>query len=84
MGRTKNETIINYQKGFGERLKVIRTHYGLRQNEFAERVESAQSSIARLEMGERVPTGYIIKKIIEQFDCDAVWLVTGKGDSGLE
>ena len=83
MGRTKNETKTNYQKHFGDRLKVVRKHYRLRQNEFAEKVDSSQSSIARLESGERMPDGYIIKMIVEQFGCDAMWLVTGEG-AGLE
>lgn len=84
MGRAKNEVKTNYQKLFGERLKLVRQHYRLRQNEFAEKVDSAQSSIARLESGERMPEGYIIKLIVEQFGCDAVWLITGKGEPGLE
>jgi len=84
MGRTKNEAKINYQKLFGERLKKVREHYILRQHEFAEKVDSSQSGIARLESGGRMPEGYILQMIVEQFGCDAVWLVTGKGDSGLE
>ena len=84
MGRAKNETKTNYQLLFGERLKTLRQHCRLRQNEFAEKVDSAQSSIARLESGERMPEGYLIKMIVEQFGCDAVWLITGKGESGLD
>ena len=84
MGRAKNEVKIVYQKLFGERLKIVRQHYGLNQNEFAEKVDSAQSSIARLESGSRMPEGYIIKMIIEKFGCNPIWLVTGEGDPGLE
>lgn len=84
MGRAKNEVKTNYQKLFGERLKIVREYYRLRQHEFAEQVDSAQSSIARLESGERMPEGYIIKMIIEKFGCNPIWLVTGEGDPGLE
>lgn len=83
MGRAKNEVKINYQKLFGERLKIVRQHYGLNQNEFAEKVDSAQSSIARLESGERMPEGYLIQMIVVHFGCDAKWLLTGKGEPGL-
>jgi len=84
MGRAKNESKIIYQKLFGERLRQLREHYSMRQHEFAEKVDSSQSGIARLELGERMPEGYLIMMIAGQFECDIEWLVTGQGESGLD
>lgn len=84
MGRAKNEVKLDYQKLFGERLKMLRQHCGLNQNEFAKQIDSSQSSIARLESGERMPDGHIIKMIVDKFGCNIEWFVTGKGESGLK
>ena len=87
MGKYKlkfQEEKSQYQQQFGARLKQVRTNFELKQQPFAERVNASQSTIARLELGERMPEGYIIKMIVEQFGCDIGWLVTGQGDPGLE
>ncbi|MDG5469960.1 helix-turn-helix transcriptional regulator [Deltaproteobacteria bacterium IMCC39524] len=82
MKKIKEEK-ARYQKQFGARLKIVRKHFGEKQEVFAKRVNASQSTIARLESGERMPEGYIIKMVSEQFGCDIDWLVTGEGESGL-
>jgi len=73
-----------YQLRFGERLKQVRLTSGLTQKQFAERIQSSQSTVVRLEAGTRMAEAFLVKLIAEQFGCNVEWLVTGKGRSGLK
>ena len=75
---------LKFQKEFGSRMKQVRLNVGLSQIEFAERIETSQPTIVRLEAGSRQPEAYLVKMIAEQFRCNVEWLLSGKGDFELK
>ena len=74
----------DYQKSFVERLKIVRAHSGLSQIDFAQRINSSQPTVVRLEAGTRMAEAYLVQMVAEEFGCNIGWLLTGKGSSGLK
>lgn len=72
-----------YRTEIGRRIKEVRLAADLNQQKFAERLESSQPTINRLESGSRMPEVYLVKRIAEEFGCNIEWLVNGKGASGI-
>lgn len=62
-----------------ERVKKVRKHFNLTQEEFAKRLGLVRSSIAKYEIGRREPTNAIITSICREFGVNEVWLRTGEG-----
>lgn len=64
----------------GERVKAIRKHLGLTQEEFAYRLQISRSNIATYE-AERSNIGEaVIKLICREYGVNETWLRTGEGD----
>jgi len=61
-----------------ERFKKIRKNLGLSQSELAEILEVKQGVLSDIERGRIEPSKNIVVKLIENFDIDANWLLTGK------
>lgn len=64
----------------GERIKKIRKEFDLTQTEFANRIGSAQNTIARYEMNNRTPSASVIVLICKEFNVNEEWLRTGNGE----
>lgn len=62
------------------RLKEIRSAFGLTQTEFAQRVHLTPQSISMIESGKRPLTDRLIYNICAEFGIDEHWLRTGDGD----
>lgn len=62
-----------------DRIKKIRKHLKLTQEEFGKRIGLARNSIASYETGRREPTNSIIVSICREFGVNEVWLRTGEG-----
>ena len=62
-----------------ERIKAIRTHYGLTQQEFANKLGLKRNSVANYEIGRNTPLDPIITSICREFNVNEVWLRTGEG-----
>lgn len=63
-----------------ERLKQLRDHLELTQEEFGKRIGSARNTIANYETGNRVPSNAILLSICREFNVNETWLRTGNGE----
>lgn len=62
-----------------ERIKKIRTHLGLTQQKFADRLGLKRQTIAAYEIGNIEPSDSTLLLICKEFDINEEWLRTGKG-----
>ena len=63
-----------------KRIKEIREHSKLTQDEFGKRIGSARNTIANYENGNRNPSNSVILSICREFNVSEEWLRTGEGD----
>ena len=68
---------------FGERIKEVRTSKGLTQMQFSGKIGLSRNYVARIEIGERLPSDRTIKDICREFGVDEIWLRTGIGEAFL-
>ena len=62
------------------RIKQIRKHYNLNQEDFGKRIGAKQSTVTAYECGNRVPMDVTITSICREFGVNEEWLRTGKGE----
>ena len=62
------------------RIKKVRKHFDLTQQDFAERIGLKQNSIALIESGKRNISNQAVLSICREFDVNEQWLRTGEGD----
>jgi len=62
------------------RIKELRTHLGLSQKEFSQKVQIGQSTLAMFETGDRVPKDIHISQICSAFNVNEKWLRNGVGE----
>lgn len=62
------------------RIKELRQHFNMTQQEFADRIHVERSSIAGYENGKRVPRDATIELICREFGVNETWLRTGEGE----
>lgn len=67
----------------GERFKIVRTHFGFSQKNFADRLAANQSTIANIELGKIYPNMVFIYRLLVEFKVNPAWLFTGNGDKFL-
>lgn len=67
-----------------ERLKILRKHLNLKQDELGERVKLSRSHISALENGTKKVTDRIIYDICRELDVNEMWLREGKGEMFAE
>ena len=63
-----------------ERLKKLRKHLGITQQEFADKIGVKRNSYANYETGRNTPIDAIIVSICREFDVNEEWLRTGEGE----
>jgi transcriptional regulator with XRE-family HTH domain len=66
-----------------ERIKAVRKALNLSQKDFCKGIFISQSLYAKIETGERKPTGRIYELISNKYKVNKEWLITGKGDMFL-
>jgi len=66
-----------------ERVKEIRTKYGLKQSEFAKRLGVTGEQISRIEGGKRHLTDQMVLAICREFGISEAWLRTGEGEAHI-
>lgn len=66
------------------RIKEIRKLYKLTQEEFGEKINLKQNSIALIETGKRNPSDRTILDICREFNVNEEWLRTGQGEMFIE
>ena len=62
------------------RIKQIRKHYNLNQEDFGKRIGAKQSTVTAYECGNRVPMDVTITSICREFGVNEEWLRTGNGE----
>ena len=65
------------------RIKQIRKHYNLNQEDFGKRIGAKQSTVTAYECGNRVPMDVTITSICREFGVNEEWLRTGNGEMFL-
>lgn len=63
-----------------DRIKEVRKHFGLNQEEFGSRIGIKQQTITAYECGNRVPSNAALTSIVREYGVNESWLRTGKGD----
>ena len=64
----------------GERLKQIRKNKNLTQTAFGEILGVTKQAVANVESCHSNPSMEFLYKLIEKFNVNANWLITGKGE----
>ncbi len=64
----------------GERLKSIRQELKFSQKEFGKILDVQQTAISNYEKNRFEISNTIIDKLVNEFDINANWLITGKGE----
>ena len=60
-----------------DRIKEVRKENGMTQESFGTRIGITQNAIARIENGNRTPSGPVIKAICREFHISQNWLEDG-------
>lgn len=67
-----------------ERLKAMRKHLNLKQDEMGAKVNLSRSHISSLENGTRELTDRIISDVCREFNVNEHWLRTGEGEMFIQ
>lgn len=65
---------------FKDRIKQLRKHYNLSQQEFGNRIGVSLSAISALEIGRNSPSEQTLMLICREFHANIHWLKTGEGE----
>lgn len=63
-----------------ERIKKLRRALGLTQQEFADRIGSKRTTIAKYETDTNIPSSAVVSLICREFNVSETWLRTGEGE----
>ncbi len=69
------------ERMFGKRLKIVRNELKKSQIEMAEALNISVKGYWNYENGEREPKLEILKRLVEKFNINAYWLLTGKSEN---
>lgn len=67
-------------KAISDRIRKVRTHFGLSQPEFARRIDSSKGAIQAYEQGSSAPGFKVLAGIVSEFEISTEWLITGRGE----
>lgn len=67
-----------------ERLKELRIHKKLTQQEFADKLGTSRNNIAGYEIGRRSPSDAVVSLICREFNVNEDWLRTGEGEMFIQ
>lgn len=67
-----------------ERIRKLRKHLDLTQQEFADRLRVKRGAIANYEIGRNEPTDSVISLICREFNVNEEWLRHGTGEMFME
>lgn len=67
-----------------ERIRKLRKHLDLTQQEFADRLSVKRGAIANYEIGRNEPTDAVISLICREFNVNEEWLRNGTGEMFVE
>jgi len=64
-------------ESIGGRIRQVRRHHGLTQEEFGTRLGISKSSVINYESGKRTPDADLLIELLRRFQVDAEWLMLG-------
>lgn len=67
-----------------ERIKMLRKHLRITQQEFADRIKVKRNTVATYEMGRSEPSSSAISLICKTFNVNETWLRTGEGEMFID
>lgn len=67
-------------KTVNTRVKLLRTHLNLTQQDFSSLVGLTSTQLSRIENGESAPQKGTLKQIIDRTGVNSEWLLEGKGE----
>lgn len=67
-----------------ERIRKLRRHLDLTQQEFADRLSVKRGAIANYEIGRNEPTDSVVSLICREFNVNEEWLRNGTGEMFIE
>ncbi len=68
------ETTLN------ERIKMLRNHLNISQNDFSSKVDVSSVTIYQIEVGQSNPSSKTLQKIVNNTGISKDWLLHGKGE----
>lgn len=63
-----------------DRIKQIRNHFDLTQQQFADKLGVSKQNIVNYECRSKIPSQSAIANICKTFNVNETWLLTGEGD----
>ena len=69
----------NFKLELAERLKKIAAHFGLQEQFFAQRLEMSKQSMSNYTTGRNEPKPSLLAAIVNVFNVNPGWLLTGDG-----
>lgn len=63
-----------------ERIKELRKHLGLTQQEFADKLGVKRGTVANYELIRNEPSNSVVSLICREFNVNETWLRTGEGE----
>ncbi len=72
-------TIIREVIVLDERIKQLRLHLGLTQQQFADRIGVKRNTVAQYEGGRNIPIDSVVSLICKEYGVSEKWLRTGEG-----
>lgn len=74
------EKVQMYKKNLNERIRTVRERSNLNQEEFAKSLDMTTATVNRYEKGHRIPDATFLNQLVNKYNCDPEWLLTGKGE----
>ncbi len=74
-----NKELVCDLEGVGQRIRSVRGHYGLSQNEFANSLHISRKWLSELENGKKCPSGLLLLGMECRYAISRDWLLGGKG-----
>ena len=79
-----NKKIDSELKPIGQRLLAVRKFFKLSQEEIGKITHYSKSLISEVEKGGKKPSSQYLYSLLTQFNIDANWILTGKGEMFLD
>ncbi|UCH94932.1 MAG: helix-turn-helix transcriptional regulator [Candidatus Aminicenantes bacterium] len=80
MAKTKKENNLEAAKAFGQRLRAVRKHLKLRQEDFVKGVKISTTHLSDIEKGKTKPCHDFFYNIVKSYNVNLYYLLFGEGD----
>lgn len=67
------------ENAIGKRIQKLREKLGLNQGEFSREIKISQTTVSRVESGEKKPSKAFLNAMVVRYAINPDWILTGKG-----